>query len=224
MALSLVDMKLRVQMGHQAAQCKTGTIPWRQVFGDEAFVVRKPVFWTDVLAKREARKVSHEKLTADAVAFARQACEAQGKNYDADVMAVAQASQDIDTVKLLAELRAEVEVKEKEAKIAADPTANLPPGWNVAYVRSYQTLKPCHNGGHVTDQYRIAARRYSTRVCMSDCASWRARLRGKPCMEAHQLTSGIQSRVTGPSEANHPRCTRSFFFLAPWQMFGCVRA
>eukprot|EP00892_Ulva_mutabilis_P002114 jgi/Ulvmu1/11903/UM081_0062.1 len=120
-------------MGHQAAQCKTGTIPWRQVFGDEAFVVRKPVFWTDVLAKRNARKVDHEKLAADAVAYARQACEAQGKDYDGEVVPVAQSSQNIDTTKLLENLRAEVEVKEKEAKIAADPTANLPPGWNVAY-------------------------------------------------------------------------------------------
>lgn len=122
-------------MGHQAAQCKTGTIPWRQVFGDEAFVVRKPVFWTDVIAKRAARKVDHEKLSADAVAFARHACEALGKNYDEEVVPVAQASQSIDVAKLLVDLRAEVEVKEKEAKIAADPAANLPPGWNVAYVR-----------------------------------------------------------------------------------------
>lgn len=124
-----------MQMGHQAAQCKTGTIPWRQVFGDEAFVVRKPVFWTDVMAKREARKLDHAKLSADAVAFARQACEAQGKNYDEEVVPVAQASQSIDIAKFLVDLRAEVEVKEKEAKIAADPAANLPPGWNVAYVR-----------------------------------------------------------------------------------------
>lgn len=122
-------------MGHQAAQCKTGTIPWRQVFGDEAFVVRKPVFWTDVLSKRDARKVDHDKLTADAVNYARAACEAQGKNYDADVIPVAEASQSVDTAKLLETLRDEVEIKEKEAKIAADPAANLPPGWNVAYVR-----------------------------------------------------------------------------------------
>jgi hypothetical protein len=66
-----------LQMGHQAAQCKTGTIPWREVFGDEAFVVRKPVFWTEVLAKREAKRIDHERLTQDAIAFARAACEAQ---------------------------------------------------------------------------------------------------------------------------------------------------
>jgi hypothetical protein len=64
-------------MGHQAAQCKTGTIPWREVFGDEAFVVRKPVFWTEVLAKREAHKVDFDQLTKEAVAYAQASCESQ---------------------------------------------------------------------------------------------------------------------------------------------------
>ena len=66
-----------MQMGHQAAQCKTGTIPWREVFGDEAFVVRKAVFWTEVLAKRAANQVDLDQLSKEAVAFAQAACEAQ---------------------------------------------------------------------------------------------------------------------------------------------------
>lgn len=119
-------------MGHQAAQCKTGTIPWREVFGDEAFVVRKPVFWTEVLAKREANTVDLEVLTKEAVAFAQAACEAQGKDYEADVVSAAEASQSIDTQVMLEKLRQEVSAREEQAKIAADPEANLPPGWNVA--------------------------------------------------------------------------------------------
>lgn len=61
----------QVQMGHQAANCKTGTIPWRKIFGDEAFIVRKPVFWTDILAKRKEREVDLKKVEADAIAYAK---------------------------------------------------------------------------------------------------------------------------------------------------------
>ena len=47
------------------------------MFGDEAFVVRKPVFWSEVLAKREAHQVDLDELSKEAVAFAQAACEAQ---------------------------------------------------------------------------------------------------------------------------------------------------
>lgn len=49
---------------------------------------------------------------------------------------MAEASQSIETTEMLAKLRTEIAEMEEQAKIAADPAANLPLGWNVAYVRS----------------------------------------------------------------------------------------
>lgn len=59
----------------------------------------------------------------------------QGKDYEADIVAPAEASQSIDIQVMLEKLRQEVSAREEQAKIAADPEANLPPGWNVARVR-----------------------------------------------------------------------------------------
>ena len=64
----------------------------------------------------------------------------QGKNYETDVVAPAEASQSIDPQIVLEKLRQEVLVREEQAKIAADPEANLPPGWNVARVRPHCVL------------------------------------------------------------------------------------
>jgi hypothetical protein len=66
----------------------------------------------------------------------------QGRDYDKDVVAVAEASENIETEEMLTNLRKEIAEREEQAKIAADPTANLPPGWNVAYVRL--ALAPVH--------------------------------------------------------------------------------
>lgn len=64
----------------------------------------------------------------------------QGKSYETDVASVAEASQSIDTDALLKKLRQEVAEREEKAKIAADPEANLPAGWNVARVRLHERL------------------------------------------------------------------------------------
>lgn len=61
----------------------------------------------------------------------------QGKSYETDVVSAAEASQSIDTEVMLEKLRQEVAENEEKAKIAADPEANLPAGWNVARVRLY---------------------------------------------------------------------------------------
>jgi hypothetical protein len=124
-----------MQLGHQAANCKTGTIPWRIVFGDEAFIVRKPVFWTDVIAKREAKKVNEEQLRMVAQKYAEEQCKAKGLDYE-EVKKVAEESQSIEAGPILAKRKRELEEEEEKAKRAADPRADIPEGWNVAFVRS----------------------------------------------------------------------------------------
>jgi hypothetical protein len=127
-----------LQLGHQAANCKTGTIPWRIVFGDEAFIVRKPVFWTDVLAKREARKVDLEQLSKVAERYAEEQCSQKGLDYE-EVKKVAEASRQIDSKPVLEARKKELEEAEEKARRAADPKADIPDGWNVAFVR----FPPC---------------------------------------------------------------------------------
>ncbi|EFN59143.1 expressed protein [Chlorella variabilis] len=42
------------QLGHQAAQCTTGTVNWRAMYGESAFTMQRAVFQSDVEAKRKA--------------------------------------------------------------------------------------------------------------------------------------------------------------------------
>lgn len=58
-------------MGHQAAQCTTGTINWRQMYGDVAFRIQPTVFQSDIDAIKKAREVDHAKLAEVAAAWAR---------------------------------------------------------------------------------------------------------------------------------------------------------
>jgi hypothetical protein len=124
---------LPLQLGHQAANCKTGTIPWRIVFGDEAFIVRKPVFWTDVLAKREAKKVNMHLLREAAVAYAKEQCKMKGLDWE-EIERVAEASSSIDANAQLLEQKQKIDEAEEKARRAADPRADIPEGWNVAFV------------------------------------------------------------------------------------------
>jgi hypothetical protein len=129
-----VSSRSHVQLGHQAANCKTGTIPWRIVFGDEAFIVRKPVFWTDVLAKREAKQVNMHLLREAAGAYAKEQCKAKGIDWE-EVERVAEASNNIDATELLRERKRVLDEAEDKARRAADPKVDIPEGWNVAFVR-----------------------------------------------------------------------------------------
>ncbi len=60
-----------MQMGHQAAQCTSGTVNWRQIYGDKAFILRGPVYWSEELARRKAREVDVTDLEKRAREFAQ---------------------------------------------------------------------------------------------------------------------------------------------------------
>lgn len=64
-------VRLLVQLGHQAANCTNGTINWRQIYGDEAFILRQPIFWSDIVAKRKAKEVNMDELTQRAKDYAQ---------------------------------------------------------------------------------------------------------------------------------------------------------
>ncbi|KFM26619.1 hypothetical protein F751_2206 [Auxenochlorella protothecoides] len=73
---------LRLRMGHQAAQCTTGTINWRQMYGDVAFRIQPTVFQSDIDAIKKAREVDHAKLAEVAAAWARGLPEGWGATRD----------------------------------------------------------------------------------------------------------------------------------------------
>ncbi|GMH44404.1 hypothetical protein BSKO_12356 [Bryopsis sp. KO-2023] len=71
------------QLGHQAANCTTGTINWRQIYGEDAFRIKPPIYWSDIVKKQKAKEVNFEELEKRARDYARMQCENQGVDYDA---------------------------------------------------------------------------------------------------------------------------------------------
>lgn len=61
----------REQMGHQAAQCNSGTVNWRQIYGESEFTLRPPQYWSEELARLKAKTVDAEELEKRARDFAK---------------------------------------------------------------------------------------------------------------------------------------------------------
>jgi hypothetical protein len=49
-------------MGHRAAQCDVGTVDWRAMYGPEAFILRPPVFHSDIEAAKRAKQIDYAEL------------------------------------------------------------------------------------------------------------------------------------------------------------------
>lgn len=64
-------------MGHQAAQCSVGTVNWKNMYGPEAFLLRRPVFWSEIEAAMKAKAIDFKNLEAKAKEYA--AARRQGK-------------------------------------------------------------------------------------------------------------------------------------------------
>jgi hypothetical protein len=59
------------QLGHQAAQCTSGTVNWRQIYGDSAFILRPPVFWSEEQAAKKAKQADLQALEKAAREYAK---------------------------------------------------------------------------------------------------------------------------------------------------------
>ena len=64
-------------MGHQAAQCSVGTVNWKNMYGPEAFLSRRPVFWSEIEAAMKAKAIDFKDLEAKAKEYAE--ARRQGK-------------------------------------------------------------------------------------------------------------------------------------------------
>ncbi len=59
------------QLGHQAANCTNGTINWRQIYGDEAFRLKEPIYPSDIYRMMKEKKVDFTALEKQAQEWAK---------------------------------------------------------------------------------------------------------------------------------------------------------
>ena len=60
-----------VQLGHQAANCTNGTINWKQIYGEDAFRLKTPLYPSDYDRIAKERKVDLPSLEKRAREFAK---------------------------------------------------------------------------------------------------------------------------------------------------------
>lgn len=57
-------------MGHQAVSCTNGTINWRQIYGDDAFRLKTPLYESDYQRMRKEKEIDFEALAKRAKEYA----------------------------------------------------------------------------------------------------------------------------------------------------------
>ena len=62
---------IQSQVGHQAAQCTNGTINWKGIYGEEAFILKEPLYHSDYTRMAEEKKVDLQDLEARATEYAK---------------------------------------------------------------------------------------------------------------------------------------------------------
>jgi len=51
-----------MQLGHQAINCTNGTINWKQIYGEESFKLKAPVYPSEYDAYRKGKQVDAKKM------------------------------------------------------------------------------------------------------------------------------------------------------------------
>ena len=62
---------LVLQLGHQAANCTNGTINWKQIYGEEAFRLKAPLYESDFERLRKVKQVDFDDLAKRAREYAK---------------------------------------------------------------------------------------------------------------------------------------------------------
>jgi hypothetical protein len=83
-------------MGHQAAQCSVGTVNWKNMYGPEAFLLRRPVFWSEIEAAMKAKTIDFKNLEAKAKEYAEARRQGKVPGAAAAATPVVMAAQDPD--------------------------------------------------------------------------------------------------------------------------------
>eukprot|EP00884_Botryococcus_braunii_P022029 jgi/Botrbrau1/850/Bobra.0352s0043.1 len=109
------------QLGHQAVSCTNGTINWRQIYGDDAFRLKAPLYESDYQRIKKEKQIDFEALSKRARDYAE-------ANKNAPAVTSTAPAQQVDgvlaTQPQAAPGSAPPPVKEEEAP--------LPQGWAMA--------------------------------------------------------------------------------------------
>ncbi|KAK9839139.1 hypothetical protein WJX74_010394 [Apatococcus lobatus] len=128
------------QLGHQAANCTTGTINWKSIYGDDAFRLKIPLYESDYVRIKKEKEIDFKALEARAREYAKMKAGSLGINYE-DMTKKAQemlaAAPAVPAQKREREEDAGAAAEEPAAKVpATDATAAavkveeaLPAGW-----------------------------------------------------------------------------------------------
>ncbi|CAD7700567.1 unnamed protein product [Ostreobium quekettii] len=120
------------QLGHQAVNCTNGTINWRQIYGDEAFTIKPPVFWSEMADKQKKKEVDVKELARRAREYARMQCQAQGIDYD-EMIRGAQVFQHAPEQKPQLPVTSQQNGGSAGGAVKKEaPEGDLPEGWAVA--------------------------------------------------------------------------------------------
>ncbi|PRW58093.1 E3 ubiquitin- ligase Su(dx)-like [Chlorella sorokiniana] len=111
------------QLGHQAAQCTTGTVNWRAMYGENAFTIRPAVFQSDIDKAKKAKQVNFDDLERRARDYAKMRLE--GPPTAQQPAAAAPAAQQPPP--------AEDPKKKEEEERRKEAEKDLPEGWAVAF-------------------------------------------------------------------------------------------
>ncbi|GAX72638.1 hypothetical protein CEUSTIGMA_g94.t1 [Chlamydomonas eustigma] len=119
------------QMGHQAAQCTSGTVNWRQIYGDKAFILRGPVYWSDELARKKLKVVDAADLERRAKEYAKGQAEKAGMNFE-EILKNAEVLNAQDPALTIKQAPAPVEEEPLPAGwgMTLDPTTSKPYYWH----------------------------------------------------------------------------------------------
>lgn len=60
-----------LQVGHQAVECPNGTVNWKGIYGENAFVLRPPVYESDLRERRRLRTCDEDAVRKAAEQYAK---------------------------------------------------------------------------------------------------------------------------------------------------------
>lgn len=59
------------QVGHQAVECPNGTVNWKGIYGEDAFILRPPVYESQLRERRKLKEVNEDALRKQAEEYAK---------------------------------------------------------------------------------------------------------------------------------------------------------
>lgn len=133
------------QLGHQAVNCSNGTINWKQIYGEEAFRLKQPIYASEYDQMAKAKQINYEDLTKRAMEYAKLKAGTAGLDYDAMTERARGMTAEVPAADVKAEQTLAAAAADGTAPAAADtaskPAAEepMPANWATAKDSSGRT-------------------------------------------------------------------------------------